>query len=336
MKIPSLVIGNRIINNDTQPYIIAEAGSNFDQSLDKALKLIDIASEAGADAVKFQLFDSNILYPNKDGLYDVFKSIELNKEWIPKLKDYAHKRSIHFGCSAFDLESLNVLEEIGIDFHKIASSEANNFKLLLRLASQDIPTIISTGMCNSLDVEEVVSVFQNYNNNNFALLQCIAQYPAEYKELNLKVLKTFSQRYNNVLGFSDHTLDNVAASVAVGLGASIFEKHFTIDKSAKGPDHFYALEPKDLKEYIDTIKNSYSTLGSLIKNMIDYERLNSRREGLYSNTNISKGSKIISNMIVCKRPALGICSRYQYKIINAIAKKDIQENSPITWDLITY
>jgi len=170
-------IADTQVGLDTSPYVIAEAGSNFNQSIDTARRLIDVAVEAGADAIKFQLFRADILYPLKTGFYDLFKSIELNPDWVPHLMDYARKSGIQFTASAFDFESIGVLEAVGVPFHKIASSETSNLHLVHRIASTGKPVAISTGMCDMVDIEEAVNVCCGVGNGRVVLMQCSTMYP---------------------------------------------------------------------------------------------------------------------------------------------------------------
>jgi len=332
----NLVIANKTIGTETSPYIIAEIGSNFDKDFDKALRLIDVAAEAGADAVKFQLFRANKLYPNGGELYDIFKSIELDPNWVPKLRDHASSRNVHFMASAFDFDSLNVLEDAKVPAHKIASSETTNLGFLHQIAKTQKPLIISTGMCDFVDVLEAVNTCIAAGNRNIALMQCGALYPLPIDLSNLNVIRSFSAQFGCPVGFSDHTTGHVAASTAIGLGACIFEKHITLDRSSAGPDHFYALEPEDLKAYIETIRQSHQALGSFDKEMLPKEREIGRREGLYFSRSLKSGETISSSDIEIKRPALGLRSRYSNSIVGAKLSKDVEKDQPITWEAIIF
>ena len=225
-------INKRELSVSNEPYVIAEIGSNFDQDFEKACKLIDIAKDAGADAVKFQLFKADALYPNKDDLYEVFKAIELDEKWIPKLKEYSSKIKIDFFASAFDPSSLEILEKNNVIAHKIASSETTNLSFLNKVAKTGKPLLISTGMCDFVDIEEALNIAYSNKNYNICIMQCGSIYPLESKDTNLNVIDSFIKRYDHLAGFSDHTLDNTAAITAVGLGARIFEKHITLDNKS--------------------------------------------------------------------------------------------------------
>ena len=325
-------IGKNLISKDSRPYIIAEIGSNFDQDLNKAFKLIEKAAESGANAVKFQLFKADELYKKTDALYSVFKSIELNPDWLPRLKDFSEELNLDFLASAFDLKSLEILESLNVVAHKIASSETTNLKFLRKCAVTGKPLIISTGMCDMVDIEEAVNICRSANNEQIILMQCGSIYPLEPKDANLNVIHSLINRFKYPVGLSDHTLDNIASITAIGLGARVFEKHITMDKMSEGPDHFYAIEPKELDKYIHDINQAFMSLGSHQKSLLSLEKEIGRREGLYITRDISSGDTISADDIESKRPALGIRSRYKNSIIGSNIQRDLKKGSPIYWE----
>lgn len=329
-------MNGRVIGNGLQPYIIAEAGSNFNQSMDLARRLIDVAAEAGADAVKFQLFRADVLYPAGGEMYEIFKSIELNAEWVPALQNHARQQGIEFLASAFDVESVKTLRQVDVAAFKVASSEATNLQLLYLMASFGKPMIISTAMCDMVDVEEAVAVCQAAGNNRIALLQCGAVYPLSPEQVNLRVMQTFVKRFGCPVGFSDHTLSNHVALASVGLGAALIEKHFTLDKTAEGPDHGYAAEPHQLRALVSEIREACQAMGSREKEMLPQERAVGRREGLYAARTISAGSVLSEGDIEVRRPALGIRSRHKPVVLGARSLREIQPGEPLTWQLIGF
>lgn len=331
-----LKIAGTPVGGAAAPYIIAEIGSNFDKNLDRARKLIDVAAEAGANAVKFQLFSANFLYPNGGELYDIFKSIELDPEWVPLLDKHARDQGLHFMASAFDLKSVDVLEAVNTPAHKVASSETTNLGFLHKLASTSKPVIISTGMCDMVDVEEAVNACLGAGNDQIVLLQCGAMYPLPNELVNLRVIQSLAQRFNCPVGFSDHTLGQVAAIAAVGLGATVFEKHYTLDKKGAGPDHFYALEPAELKSYVAAIHEAHEALGSGEKQMLPKERELGRREGLYLARNMAKGETISAADIVAKRPAVGLRARYLSAVVGAKLTQAVDKGQALNWDVLTF
>ena len=321
-----------MIIDSKNPFIIAEIGSNFDQSLNKAFKLIKLAKECGASAVKFQLFDPDILYPNNRKMNKIFKSVQLNPSWVPKLKKCCNENKIFFIVSPFDLKSLDILIRNNIDAYKIASSEATNYPLLKKISQQKKKIILSTGMCDLDDVVKAKNILTK-NYNNLAIMQCHTSYPLNPIDCNLNVIKTYKKKFKkHVIGFSDHTLGYEAALTAIGAGATLFEKHITISKKSKGPDHFYAAEIKEFKEYVIKIKNSFNLMGSYKKDFIEFEKKYGRREGIYINCNLKKGSKIKKNNLLIKRPALGVRSKYIGKIIGKRLLKKLTKGQAIYFD----
>jgi sialic acid synthase SpsE len=327
-------IGDKYIGDDFPVFIIAEIGSNHDQDLNKAKKLIDIAYEAGADAVKFQLFDADELYNPGDELYDIFKKMELNTDWILVLKNYAEQKGLIFFASPFDEKSIHLLDEHEVVLYKWASSETTNLKNLRIAASKNKPMIISTGMCDLADIYESLEVCKAVDNDKVIFLHTSSLYPTEPDDANLNTLKTLKNTFQKNVGFSDHTMNSISAVVAVAHGASVIEKHITLDKKSKGPDHFYASEPNEFKQYVKDIRVAEASLGSGTIQMHPKVREIARRKSLFAKTDIKKGEIIKKENITIKRPPLGISPRFISAVIGAKAKKPILTNKPITWDII--
>lgn len=314
--------------NINTPYIIAEIGSNFNQSLTLAKKLIISAKNSGADAVKFQLFNSNKLYPNNKKMKNIFKKIELKKKWIKILYEFSKKNKIDFFLSVFDTSNLKFIEKFNFKFYKIASSEVTNFKLLKSISKTNKIFILSTGMCDLGDVVKAVSILKK----NIILMQCHSVYPLPTKDANLNVLKTFKKRFKNVvLGFSDHTMSNIPAITSVSLGALVFEKHFTLNKKFKGPDHFYAYNPTQFKKYVSDIKIAFNSLGSEKKFLLPEEKKFGRRYGLYIKKDQKRNTIITKKMLILKQPALGIRDKYIKKVLGKKLKFDLKANDPILY-----
>jgi sialic acid synthase SpsE len=311
-----------------QPYIIAEIGSNFNQNLNLAFKLIFEAKNAGADAVKFQLFSAKQMYPNDKKMFLLFKSIELNKNWIPKLKKYSESLGLDFLVSPFDIKSAQILKKYNLNSYKIASSELTNTTMINYLSLLKKPLFVSTGMSDTIDIKNAIKIFKKNNNTKIVLMQCGSMYPLPEKYANLKVLNNF-KKFKFQLGFSDHTKSSFSAIVAVGLGAIVFEKHFTLNKKSKGPDHFFALEPSQFKRYVANIHRAYLNLGSGKKEMLPDEKKFSRREGLYYKKKLPRNHKIKISDIIKKRPALGIRARDVGLVVNKRLKVDVGTDLPV-------
>ena len=309
------------------PYIVAEIGSNFDQSFAKAKKLILAAKKSGADAVKFQLFDGSILYPNNLKMQKIFKKVELNKNWINKLKRYSKKIKINFFLSVFDMNNLKFLEKNKFTFFKVASSEVTNTQLLKKLAKQKNTIFLSTGMC---DLDDVQKAFRILKKTKLTIMQCHSVYPLKTRDANINVIKLFKEKFKKCdFGFSDHTISNIAAITAVGMGARVFEKHFTLNKKGLGPDHFYSYEPKQFKQYVKDINDAYLALGESKKIMLDFEKKTGRREGLYLKKNLRRNSKLKKNLVYIKSPSLGLRSKNLKKIIGKRLKVFKKKDSPL-------
>ena len=308
-------------------YVIAEIGSNFNQKKEKAFKMIKIAKECGADAVKFQLFKASKLYPNNKKMFKLFKSIELNPKWVKELSDYCNFIEIDFLTSVFDIGSAKLANKF-VKMHKVASSEATNIPLLKYLLKTNKKILFSTGMCDEKDIKIFINLSKKLKNNDVVLMQCGSMYPLPDQYVNLNVLKTY-KKYKYDIGFSDHTLGSDAAMCARVMGASYFEKHFTLNKKSKGPDHFFAIEPNALKRYIKKINNVKTILGSKKKEMLPDERKFARREGIYYKKNLKKNTTLKKIFLLIKRPALGARSRDIKTIIGKKINTNVKKNEPV-------
>ncbi|MGB2728973.1 MAG: N-acetylneuraminate synthase family protein [Halobacteriota archaeon] len=328
-------IGNRIVGGDGLCYIIAEAGSNHNGSLEQAKKLIDVAAEAKADAVKFQLFKAERLSADKE-IHELLKKFEFRREWVKELSEYAKGKSIMFLATPFDTEAVDLLGKIDIPVFKVASGDLTNLPLIEYIAEKGKSIILSVGLGSLDEIRETLNVIYSTGNENVALLHCVASYPTKPEEVNLKVIKTLKQRFELPVGFSDHTMEVSIPIGAVALGANIIEKHFTIDRKLEGPDHPYALEPEELKILVKGIRDVEKALGSGIKNIVDSEMqgLVEGRRSIFAKVNISEGTTITKDMLSILRPARGIAPKYIDNIIGKKVKKDIKAYESITWDKI--
>ena len=318
-----------MIENYKKPYFIAEIGSNFNQDLKTGYKLIDEAKNCGANAVKFQLFKAKKLYPNNKKMFKIFKSIELREDYFKKFYYYAKKLNLEVSASTFDLDSARFLNKLKVNFHKVASSELTNYKLINYLSKSKKPILLSSGMSDLQDIKNAVKICENNNNFDIVIMQCGSDYPLKHKDVNLNTLKTFKSNFKYSLGFSDHTIAEVAGITSVSLGATVFEKHITLNKKSNGPDHFFAMEPKEFKNYIIKIKEAYKCLGTSVKDLLKQERFNSRRKGLYFNKNIKKGKIFTNKDFVEKSPPIGLTNIYLLNVLNKKLKKNVRKNEPI-------
>ena len=297
------------IDNPKHTFVIAEAGSNwkignFDDDIDQAKQLILTAANAGADAIKFQTFKSNTVYAQDAGQIDylsnknsdtsineLFDDLSMPYEMIPELSSFCNEHNILFMSTAFSVEDARHIDPY-VKIHKVASYEINHVRLIEFLAKTKKPILVSTGASSYNEIDFAIKTIKENGNDKIALLQCTAKYPAPINSLNLNVISTLKSKYGLPVGFSDHSLDPVIGPLlSIGLGATIVEKHFTMDKSLPGPDHIYALEPNELKLMIDSIRNADTAKGNSIKQVLDIELELQKfaTRSLQATKNISKG-----------------------------------------------
>jgi N,N'-diacetyllegionaminate synthase len=313
-------------------YIIAEAGSNFDGKLAQAKQLIDVAVDAKADAVKFQMFRAAVLYPDKtQPVHARVKDVELPREWLGELMAHAKKKDIDFLMTPFDAEAIDLLEKADVKAYKWGSSETTNHRLLLKAARTRKPVYLSTGMCTMADIAEAVEILDANGCPEVTILHCYAVYPTAYEDAQLRVMETLRRAFGKPVGFSDHSLGIALPIAAAALGAKVIEKHFTLDRTLKGPDHSYALEPGELKEMIAQIRNVEKAMGSSEKKMHADETAWGRRDGLYAKRAIKKGQTLAASDLLIKRPATSLASRYQASVVGMTAKSNLKEGDPIHW-----
>jgi len=261
-------------------FIIAEAGSNHNQDFDMAIKLIDVAAEAKADAVKFQIYSADTLYPKRalkfpslrgENVYNLLKSTEFPRERLPELSEYAAKKGIMFLATPFDCAAVGELDEIGVPAFKIASFEITDLDLLKYTASKQKPMIVSAGMANMGDIEDAIGAIRSVGNDDIVLLHCNSLYPTPPDAVNLRAIATIREAFKLPVGFSDHTLGIHISLAAAAMGACVIEKHFTLDRSLPGPDHSFAIEPDELKEMVRCIREIDTAKGSGIKERSELE-----------------------------------------------------------------
>ena len=341
----TIKIGNKNIGIDLPVFFIAEAGVNHNGSLKIALKMVDVAKKAGADAIKFQTFKTNnLILPNapkskyhiettgndkKQTWFDLLKTQELSYQMHKKIIEYCKRRKIIFLSTPYDEESVDMLEKLKIKAYKVASTDNNNIPLLRYIAKKRKPMFISTGMANIEEVQDAVNCVKKYIPNKFVLLQCTGNYPSKNLDSNLKVMLTYKKKFRCLYGYSDHTLDFINPVAATALGASVYEKHFTLDRKLDGPDHRMSLLPSELKKTIEIIKKTKIALGNEEKQVLDSEKHNRLRlkKSLVTKSFIKKGEKLNRNKVAIKRPGTGLPPKEIFNIINYVALKDIHANS---------
>jgi N-acetylneuraminate synthase len=343
-------IGDRRVGPDAPTFVIAEAGSNHNGELDKAKELIDVAAGAGADAVKFQTFRAEDLYVEESGeveylddersIYEIIESMEMPYDWIPELHEYCLDRGVQFMSTPFDERSAAKLEEY-VPAWKIASYTSSHLPFLRHLASTDKPIIMSTGAHELDEVAESVATLRDAGVSDLALLQCVAAYPTPLSEINVRVVETLRNEFDVPTGLSDHTLDPVTApTAAVALGASVVEKHFTLDKSMEGPDHEFALEPDQLDEMVTAIRDMEAALGTGEKRVlgVEEELHQKARRAIHASEDIEKGEKLTEDNLRVLRPGekeSGLHPKFYDEIIGTTAAVDVAAGDGITWNDIS-
>ena len=331
--------------------IIAEAGVNHNGNIKLAKQMIDVASNAKADYIKFQTFKAKNLSTknaekseyqkintkNNDTQYDMLKSLELSEENHIELIKHCESKNIKFLSSAFDLESLDFVLSLNLDFVKIPSGEINNYLYLEKIASQKIPVILSTGMATINEIESAIKILTSYelSINNITILHCNTEYPTPMEDVNLKAMLKIKDHFKVNVGYSDHTLGIEIPIAAVALGATIIEKHFTVDKTLNGPDHSSSLEPNELTEMIKSIRNiEEACSGSGIKEPSSSEIKNKSivRKSIYLNSDVKKGDKLTEDMLIALRPANGISPMEIPNLIGRIFNKDLKKHSQLKYE----
>lgn len=331
-------------------FIIAEAGVNHNGDVNLAKKLIDVAKEAGADAVKFQTFKTEeVVTKNaekaqyqkeatgaEESQFEMIKNLELTEKDFEELFAYARERDILFLSSPFDKGSVDLLDELGVPAFKIASGEITNFPLLKYIARKKKTIILSTGMSTLGEIEEALEVIRKEGAEEIVLLHCVSCYPAKVEDMNLKAMETLKHAFKLPVGLSDHTVGITTPIVAVALGACVIEKHFTLDKNLPGPDHKASLAPDELKQMVKAIRDVGKALGDGIKKPTKDEEENKKaaRRSIVAKVDIPEGAIITKEMLNVKRPGTGIEPKHIEEVSGARAKVDIKRDDRITWSKI--
>ncbi len=320
--------------------IIAEAGINHNGSMVLAKKLIDAAIYSGADYIKFQSFKTDKLVSRNarqadyqqnnikgtdNSQYSMLKKLELSPNQHFELISYCNDNGIKFFSTAFDIDSINFLAKLKLGLWKIPSGEITNYPYLKKIALQHEPVIISTGMCDMADIEAALSVLLNFgmNKEQISILHCNTEYPTPMKDVNLRAMNSIAERFGVKVGYSDHTIGIEVPVAAVALGASIIEKHFTLDRNMEGPDHKASMEPDELKTMVNAIRNIEKALGSKNKNVTESEKKNitSARKSIVALTSINEGDLFSEFNLTVKRPGIGISPMLWESVIGQKSKR---------------
>ncbi|WP_110665731.1 pseudaminic acid synthase [Salinicola halophilus] len=344
MQAPFIEIAGRRISADDSPYIIAELSANHNGNIENAFRILDEAKKAGADAVKLQTYrpdtitldSDNEEFVIKGGLWDGRKLYELYEEahmpwsWHKPLFERARELGITIFSSPFDATAVDLLEELGAPAYKIASFEAVDIPLIEYVASKGKPMIISTGMADAEEIQEAIQAAQGAGCKQLAILHCVSGYPAPSEDYNLRTISDMIERFGVVTGLSDHTIDNTTAVTSIALGASIVEKHVTLDRNGGGPDDSFSLEPVELMALCQDTKTAWKAIGN-----VDYGRKSSEqgnvqfRRSLYFIRDLEVGDAITEDAVRSVRPGYGIAPKMLSKIIGRKVTAKISKNTPV-------
>lgn len=345
----SINIAGRRIAQDAPPYIIAELSANHNGRLETALKIIEEAKKAGADAIKLQTYTADTITLNCDSeefqihgglwdgksLYQLYQEAHMPWAWHAPLFQHAEKLGITIFSSPFDNTAVDMLEDLNAPAYKIASFEAVDLPLIKYVASTGKPMIISTGMADAEEIQEAIDTAKANGCKELAILHCVSGYPAPASDYNLRTIPEMIQRFGLVTGLSDHTLDNTTAIASVALGASIIEKHFTLDRSGGGPDDSFSLEPAELAELCRNSKTAWSALGK-----VDYARKSSEqgnakfRRSLYFVKDLKAGELITPDAIRSVRPSYGLPPKCYDQVVGKRASRDIAANTAVSFEAV--
>lgn len=333
---------------NTRVLIIAEAGVNHNGSLDIAKRLVDEAADAGVDIVKFQTFKAEKLVSKSakqaeyqqrnmgktdDSQYSMLKKLELSPLQHEELIDYCHEKGIRFFSTAFDMDSIEYLHSLNLGLWKIPSGEITNYPYLRKIAQYGEPVILSTGMCELSDIEAAIQVLLSYGlqKKQITVLHCNTEYPTPMRDVNLKAMLEIERKFGVAVGYSDHTEGIEVPIAAVALGATVIEKHFTLDKNMNGPDHKASLEPQDLRAMVKAIRNIEQALGSGHKVISASERKNIEvaRKSIVAACPIRKGDLLTDENLTVMRPGNGISPMRWEEVVGTYATRNYQEEEPI-------
>jgi N,N'-diacetyllegionaminate synthase len=338
----SIEIGNKKISSSSPTFVIAEAGVNHGGDMSIAIQLIDLAVDAGADAVKFQTFRAEELILQNikkapyqldttdagESQFEMLKKLEVSQSQNLELKEYSDKKGIVFLTTPFDEISLDELDKISLNAYKVASTDTTNLPFLDKIAQKQKPIFLSTGMSYLSEVELALETIYKHN-KNVILLHCTANYPIENYEVNLRVINTFKENFNILVGYSDHSIGVGAAPYAIPMGVKVLEKHFTLDKTLEGPDHRASLSPEELTKFVKTVRKVECYMGSSVKKptLSEVKTRSSLQKCLVANADIKKGDLFTKDNIIAKRTGgVGVSPIYYEDILEKESSRDYKKN----------
>ena len=343
-------IQGRRIRPGQPVYIVAELSANHGQKFERAVELIRLAHEAGADAVKLQTYTPDTLTMNSDRdafrvgagslwagrtLYDLYTEAFTPWDWQPALKKAANELGLALFSSPFDFSSVEFLESMDVPAYKIASFELVDLPLIRRVAATGKPMIMSTGMATLPEIEEAVTAAREAGANEIALLKCTSGYPARAEEMNLRTIPDLAEKFGVPVGLSDHTLDATVAIAAVSLGAALLEKHLTVSRADGGPDSAFSLEPGEFEAMVKAVRTTERALGHVSYGATEHESKNlGFRRSLFVTEDVAAGMPLTPENLRSIRPAAGLAPRHYEEVLGRTLVKDVERGTPLSWDLI--
>lgn len=342
-------INDRFIGGNQPCYIIAEMSANHAGNYERAVEIVKAAKVSGADCIKIQTYTpdtmtidcNNEYFSIKDGtwkgenLYKLYEKAYTPWEWQEGLKKEAEKIGIDFLSTPFDKTSVDFLENMDVDFYKIASFELVDIPLIKYVASKNKPIIMSTGMGTLGEIEEAVNAVKSQENNNLCLLKCSSAYPAIPEDMNLMTIKNLKDIFGVPVGLSDHSLGTIAAVTAVAMGAKVIEKHFCLNRNIENPDSSFSMEPHEFKKMVQDIRAAERAIGKISYNLSDKENQSKIfRRSIFIVENIKKGEKFTEKNIRIIRPGDGLKPKYYDEILGKTASCDIERGTPLSWSKV--
>lgn len=339
-----IAINGRHIGSDYPPYVIAELSANHNGKLDTALRIIEEAKKAGADAIKLQTYKPDTITLNSDDedfrirgglwdgrtLYELYQEAHMPWEWHSVLFEHARRLGITIFSSPFDRTAVDLLEDLNAPAYKIASFEAVDLPLIKYVAGTGKPMIISTGMADAEEIGEAIAAARDGGCKELAVLHCVSGYPAPAADYNLRTIPDMIERFGLVTGLSDHTLDNTTAIASVALGASIIEKHFTLDRQGGGPDDSFSLEPAEMAALCRGARTAWEALGQVNYGRKSSEQGNVKfRRSLYFVKSLHSGEMITADAVRSVRPGFGLAPKHLEALLGHVVKSDVAANSPV-------
>lgn len=342
-------LGDKTVGINHPTYFIAEIGANFDKDINKAKRLIDAAKEAGADCAKFQTFvtprivsEGGFSRMQLKGVHgswgrtvsEVFKDAEFPVEWHQEIADYCKQIGIDFSTSPYFKEAVDLCIDLDVPFIKIGSGDITWLEMLDYIARKGKPVMLATGDATLSEIDEAVRTIQATGNKDLILMQCITNYPSKIDSANVNVLKTYQTAFEVLTGYSDHAPGPVVALASVVLGGRVIEKHFTLSKKDKGPDHPHSMEPHEFKHMVESVREVERALGSSRKEVVEEEgeTVYVQRRCLYAKNDLPAGHVLTADDIDVLRPALGIAPKYKNVVIGKTCKENILKGQPLYWE----